>query len=105
MRASHADVFHAVADANRRAMLDLLMGEERPVRDIAAHFDLSFQGVSQHLAVLADAGLVSRRKVGRYRYYRADPVALKEVYDWVSGYRRFWQRGLKRLDRYLDETD
>jgi DNA-binding transcriptional ArsR family regulator len=105
MNTAHADVFHAVADSNRRAILDLLMTKERPVQEIVEHFDLSFQGVSQHLGVLARAGLVSRRKDGRYRYYRANAAALKEVYDWVSMYRRYWQRSLRRLGTYLDEAE
>jgi len=105
MSTERCDVFQAVSDRHRRVMLDLLLEKERPVGEIAEHFDLTFQGVSQHLGVLADAGLVSRRKVGRYRYYSASPQALKEVYDWASRYRRFWGRGLRRLGRYLDETD
>lgn len=84
-------------------MLDLLLEKERPVGEIVEHFDLSFQGVSQHLGVLSDAGLVTRRKAGRYRYYRVDPAALEEVYEWVSRYRRLWRRSLARLERYLDE--
>lgn len=103
MSTNRADVFHAIADPNRRLMLDLLVNKERPVREIAQHFEISFQGVSQHLAVLADAGLVRRRKVGRHRYYGASSTALKEVYDWVSRYRRFWQGSLDRLGNYLDE--
>lgn len=99
------DVFHAIADANRRVMLDLLSEKERPVQEIVEHFDISFQGVSQHLAVLAEAGLVKRRKVGRYRYYRASSAGLKEVYDWVGLYRRFWRRRLDRLGDYLDEGE
>ena len=97
-----ADVFHAIADPNRRAILDLLKSEEMPVSEIVEHFDVSFQGVSQHLGVLADAGLVRRRKSGRYRYYRADSAALKEVFDWVSQYRRFWSGRLDDLGSYLD---
>ena len=83
-------------------MLDLLAGRERPVQEIAEHFDFSLQAVSQHLGVLADAGLVTRRKEGRYRYYRADPGPLEEVYDWVSGHRRFWSESLDRLGRHLE---
>lgn len=96
------DVFQAVADPNRRVILDLLLERERPVGEIAQHFELTFQGVSQHLAVLAAAGLVQRRKAGRHRIYSADPEALRPVYDWVSRYRRFWGRSLKRLGRHLD---
>jgi DNA-binding transcriptional ArsR family regulator len=84
-------------------MLDLLLRGERPVGEIAEHFDLSFQGVSQHLGVLADAGLVTRRKQGRYRYYRANPRALKAVDAWVARYRRFWRTRLARLGDHLDE--
>ena len=96
-------VFHAIADANRRSILDLLIDQERPVQEIVEHFEMSFQGVSQHLGVLAGAGLVTRRKEGRYRYYRADSAALEEVYDWVSRYRRFWASSLDRLGEVLDE--
>lgn len=103
MSTDRHDVFHAIADPNRRVMLDLLAKQERPVQEIVEHFDISFQGVSQHLAVLAAAGLVQRRKVGRYRYYRTRSTALKEVYDWVSQYRRFWRQRLDRLGDYLDE--
>ena len=103
MNTSGIDVFQAIADPNRRAMLDLLLEKERPVQEIAEHFDFTFQGVSQHLGVLADAGLVSRRKVGRYRYYKASTSGLKEVYDWVGQYRRFWRQRLDRLADYLDE--
>ena len=105
MSTSGTDVFHAIADPNRRAMLDLLLEKERPVQEIAEHFDFTFQGVSQHLGVLADAGLVRRRKEGRYRYYRASSSALKEVYDWTGRYRRFWGESLDRLEAYLDERE
>jgi len=109
MQANHAstqkvDVFHAVADANRRKLLDLLSEGERPVQDLVPHFDITFQAVSQHLHVLAEAGLVTRRKQGRYRYYRAQPAALKGVYDWSGRYRGFWENRLERLGSYLDET-
>lgn len=98
-------VFHALADRNRLAMLDLLFEKERAVQDIADHFDITLQGVSQHLNVLAKAGLVSKRKDGRFRYYRADASTLQGVYDWVSQYRQFWSQGLDRLDRYLDDAE
>lgn len=104
MNTSRRDVFHAISDPNRRVILDLLCAKERPVQEIVEHFDMTFQGVSQHLGILAEAGLVQRRKAGRYRYYRARSEALKEVYDWVSQYRRFWNRKLDRLGEYLDEN-
>lgn len=102
MSTSQPDVFHAVAEPHRRVMLDLLLEKERTVSEIVEHFDLSFQGVSQHLGVLSDAGLVRHRKVGRCRYYRIDPAGLAEIDQWVGRYRRFWSRSLRRLGRHLD---
>lgn len=102
--AAKVDVFHAVSDANRRKLLDLLAVGEQPVQELVAHFDITFQAVSQHLHILAEAGLVTRRKQGRYRYYRAQPAALQDVHDWTGRYRAFWESRLERLGDYLDET-
>ena len=99
------DVFHAIADPNRRRLLELLRDEERCVQDLVPHLRITFGAVSQHLKVLLDGGLVTRRKAGRHRYYRAVPGALDEVHDWVGHYRAFWQERLDRLGRYLDEAD
>lgn len=102
--ASRVDIFHAVADANRRKLLDLLAAGERPVQELVPHFDMSFQAVSQHLHILAEAGLVTRRKQGRYRIYRAQPAALRDIHDWAGQYRAFWENRLERLGDYLDES-
>ncbi len=95
-------VFHAIADPNRRTMLDLLRTGARPVREIAGFFDISMAAVSQHLKVLLDAGLVSRETQGRFRIYRANPSALRDVHDWTSQYRHFWEESLDELGAYLD---
>ena len=96
------DVYHAIADANRRRLLDLVSERERSVQELMAHFDITMGGVSQHLKVLLEQGLVTRRRQGRFRYYRASPQALREVYDWTERYRRFWEKRLDRLGDYLD---
>lgn len=96
------DVFQAIADPNRRKLLDLVATRERSVQDLAEHFDMTVQGVSQHLQLLAAAGLVSRRKAGRFRYYRAQPKPLRRVHAWVARYERFWTTRLDRLGEYLD---
>ncbi len=101
MRAAD-EVFHAIADANRRRMLDVLAGGDLPAQELASHFDISFAAVSQHLKVLHDAGLVKRRAEGRQRIYSLAPARLREVDDWAARYRRFWQGRLKRLRSYLD---
>lgn len=96
------DVYHAIADPNRRKLLELLAGEERPVQALMPHFDVTIGAVSQHLQILLGSGLVTRKKQGRYRLYRAQPDALKEVHDWTEQYSRFWEGRLDRLADYLD---
>ena len=100
---SAADVFHAIADGNRRKLLDLLFDSEKPVRDLVAHFDISFAAISQHLQVLRETGLVTRRAQGRERLYRVNPDGLRDVYEWAARYRRFWDDRLDVLGQYLDE--
>ena len=97
-----ADVFHAIADPNRRRLLDLLSDGEKPVQDLAAGFDISFAAVSQHLQILHAIGLVTRRADGRRRLYRADAQGLQEVYEWTARYRAFWEHRLDKLADYLD---
>ena len=96
-------VFHAIADRHRRAILDLLVVREMPVQDLVARFDVSFPAISQHLRILRDAGLVARRAVGRRRYYRATPNALRDVHDWTAHFSAFWDDRLDRLGHYLEE--
>lgn len=102
-RLSHS-VFAAVADPTRRQLLDLLARGEQPASNLARPFAMSRPAVSQHLAVLRQAGLVAARRVGRERRYRLRPAPLREVYDWVSHYERFWKEKLKALREYLDRT-
>jgi DNA-binding transcriptional ArsR family regulator len=101
--ASAADVFHAVADANRRAMLDRLALGEAPVGALVECAGLSYSAVSQHLAVLHQAGLVRRRQEGRQRLYRLDAAPLRKVSRWVSHYERFWTERLDRLEAFFEE--
>ena len=101
--ASTTDVFHAVADANRRRMLDFLSRGEAPVGDLVEHAGLSYSAVSQHLAVLLEVGLVLRRQEGRQRLYRLDPAPLRAVHDWTARYEKFWRGKLARLHQILDE--
>lgn len=97
------DVYHAIADPNRRRMLELLSQRERSVQELQPHFDVTLGAISQHLKILLESRLVLRRKEGRFRYYRARPERLQEVHDWVEQYRDFWEAGLDRLGAYLDD--
>ncbi len=77
------DALHAVAEPRRREILRLVWDAERSAGDVAAHFDVTFGAVSQHLAVLRKAGLVSVRKDGNRRLYRADRAALGPLAAWL----------------------
>src|SRR5215831_12566636 len=81
--AAHADVFRAVADPTRRAILDRLRGGETRVHALAAEFSQSRPAISKHLRVLRDARLVRERKVGRERLYALDPAPLQAVSGWI----------------------
>jgi DNA-binding transcriptional ArsR family regulator len=81
-----SDVFRAIADPNRRRMLDLLRTSERSVGELAKPFRMSMPAVSQHLKVLRNAGLVRERRVGRQRIYRVQPARLREVLTWAKRY-------------------
>jgi DNA-binding transcriptional ArsR family regulator len=99
------DVFQAIADPTRRRLLELLGDEEMPVNVISGHFAMTRTAVSKHLRILADAGLVRDRKVGRETRYRLDPEPLRELKRWLAYYERFWENKLSALKRYVEEDD
>lgn len=101
--AASADVFAAIADPTRRAILDQLRTGEQPVKQLAEPFAMSLPAISQHLQVLCEAGLVQMRKAGRQRLYRLNPEPLKQISDWIAHYEQFWQEKLDALSNYLEE--
>jgi DNA-binding transcriptional ArsR family regulator len=100
-----ADVFHALADASRRDMLDMLAAGEASVGAVVDKVGLSYSAVSQHLAVLRQVGLVRSFPRGRERYYALDAAPLREVARWVSPYQRFWEQRLDRLEAFFDQRN
>jgi len=98
-------VFRALADPSRRAILKSLMRHEAAVKDLTARFDISQPAVSQHLAALKDAGLVNARSEGRCVYYRAEPLGMKPLIDWIAHYRAFWTTHVDRLEKLLEKMD
>src|SRR3954447_20832548 len=89
-----SDVFRAIADPTRRAILDRLRAGPAPVNALAADFETSRPAISKHLRVLRDARLVSEQRAGRERVYQLEPAPLQRVVGWVEGYRTFWQTSL-----------
>jgi DNA-binding transcriptional ArsR family regulator len=98
-KAQHLDrTFAALSDPTRRAMLAHLEREaEVSISDLARPFDLKLPGILKHLDVLADAGLIQRRKVGRTVTVWIEPDPLKAAMNWLHRYERFWSSGLDRL--------
>ena len=96
------DVFHAIADPTRRALLDLVAESEQPVKMLAKTFPMSRPAISQHLRILKQAGLVVERKVGREHLYSLRAEPLHEVSDWVQYYEQFWHNRLELLGEHLD---
>jgi DNA-binding transcriptional ArsR family regulator len=97
--------FAAVSEPQRRVILELLRERERPVGELVEELKLSQPGVSKHLRVLREAGLVRVRRDGRRRWYglRAEPLA--ELDAWLAPYRELWGRRLDALERHLDAQE
>ncbi len=102
--AASGDIFQAIADPTRRALLDRLRDGEQPVGQLAQPFEMSLPAISQHLQVLCEAGLVSQRRSGRQRLYQINPEPLKQVSEWVSHYEQFWQEKLDVLGEYMEKN-
>lgn len=99
------DVFQAIADPTRRQVLELLADREMPVTAISGHFPISRTAVSKHLRILANAGLVTERKVGRETRYRLEPEPLQDLQCWLDYYSRFWKNKLNALQRYVESDE
>jgi len=97
------DVFQAIADPTRRAILSLLASQKLSLNEIAGHFNISRPAVSKHIKILVECGLVVVRQQGRERYCEAKRETLDEVSDWVEQYRSLWEERFARLDEYLKE--
>jgi DNA-binding transcriptional ArsR family regulator len=93
-----SDVFNAIAEPRRRAIIDLLVnGKEHAVGDLVLRLRMPQPAVSKHLGVLRKVGVVSVSKRGQLRMYRLNAKELKPVHDWVKTYERFWTHQLDRI--------
>ncbi|MGD0678545.1 MAG: metalloregulator ArsR/SmtB family transcription factor [Polyangiaceae bacterium] len=98
-------IFRALADPSRRAIFERLTRGEAAVRDLTPLFKISQPAVSQHLAILKGAGLISERRDGRLVYYRVEPKGLRPLVDWIAQYQTFWVDRVERLGALLKEMD
>ena len=102
-------VFAALADPTRRAILTMLLEDDMAVTDVAQPFAMSLAAISKHLAVLSDAGLISREKRGRVIWCKLEPDALRAASVWMQGFGQFEPVDLDAFERFLEieltETD
>jgi DNA-binding transcriptional ArsR family regulator len=105
IKASDRDVFQALADPTRRAILTLLRQGSQPAGGIARDFPISRPAISKHLRILREAELVSEIKVGRNRLYELNAGPLRNVDDWLAHYRHMWQHQLRNLKRFVEQKE
>lgn len=98
---SDQDPFRAIADPNRRRMLDLMLSGERTVGELTGVLGIAQPSVSQHMAVLRQAGLVDERREGRRTYYAVRAAELRGVAEWLAKYEVFWGEKLDALEAHL----
>jgi len=97
-------MFQALADPNRRSMVDRLSRGPASVSELARPFSMSLAAVVQHVQVLEASGLVRSEKVGRVRTCRLDTHALRTAEQWMAARRAMWEENLDRLGAFLDEN-
>jgi DNA-binding transcriptional ArsR family regulator len=99
--ATTSDAFNAIAEPQRRQILTLLKGGERPVNDVAGALHIAQPRASKHLRVLREVGLVRVRGAGQRRLYSLDARGLRPVHEWVGGFEQFWGESFDRLNAYI----
>ncbi len=96
-------VFAALADPTRRAILAMLLDDDMAVTDVAEPFAMSLAAISKHLAVLADARLISREKRGRVIWCKLEPEAMREATVWMRGFGQVDPLDLDDFERFLEQ--
>ena len=97
------DIFQAIADPTRRAIIALIALQAMTPNAIAEHFDTSRQAVSKHLRILTECDVVTPEQRGREIYYRLEIDKMKEIDNWLEQYRKIWESRYEQLDALLAE--
>src|SRR5687767_15138281 len=95
------DIFQAIADPTRRAIITLIAMQAMTPTILAEHFDMSRQAVSKHIKVLTECKLVKQEAAGREIYYHLNPKKMKELADWLEPFRQLWENRFSQLDNLL----
>lgn len=96
------DVFHAIADPTRRAIITLIALQAMTPNALAEHFDTSRQAVSKHIKFLAECDLLKQEQSGREIYYHLNPKKMKEIADFIEPFRQMWESRFAKLDKVLN---
>ena len=97
------DVYQAIADPTRRAIINMIATEPHNVNTIAEKFDVTRQAISLHVQILIDCGLIKVKQQGRDRICEAQLQELSEVSAWVDQYRKHWESRLDALEKYIEQ--
>lgn len=97
------DVFHAIADPTRRAILTLIAMQAMTPNAIADHFKSSRQAVSKHIQILSECDLVKQKQQGREIYYHLNPQKMKDIDKWLEQFRKMWESKFDSLDKLLEK--
>jgi DNA-binding transcriptional ArsR family regulator len=103
--ATTSDAFNALAEPRRRAILNFLALQERPVTEIVLALGMEQPSVSKHLAVLKDVGLVWARREGRKVLYRVNADAIRPLHEWTSTFETFWKHQLLRVKERAEAAE
>lgn len=95
------DIFQAIADPTRRAIIVLIASQAMTPNAIAEHFDMTRQAVSKHLRILTECDLISQEHKGREIYYQLELQKMKEIDKWLEQFRRIWEKRFDQLDNLL----
>ncbi len=98
---SRRDIFQAIADPTRRAIITLIALQAMTPNAIAEHFDTSRQAVSKHLRILSECELISQKQKGREIYYQLELNKMKEIDKWLNQFRKIWETKFNQLDAVL----
>lgn len=97
------DVFQAIADPTRRAIINMISNQSLNLNSVAEQFNVSRPAISKHIKILTECGLIVIKKQGRERFCEAKLDQLNEIADWIEPYRKLWTAKLDALEIYLDE--
>ena len=95
------DIFQAIADPTRRAIITLIALQAMTPNALAEHFDMTRQAVSKHIRILTECQLVNQEQAGREIYYKLDTNKMKEIDKWLEQFRKIWETRFNQLDKVL----